>query len=172
MKMLEHDIADRRFLGIIRGFLKAGIMEEGKYIESESGSPQRVSLQNRFLRTYTSYLLNIWFSSVQRRSQGQCYLIEYSDDFFLFSKLLERQSVPRPLLKNGLRRFRLSLAEERRKFWNSQVCGKRRKKRGERKPETHNFLGFTFYCSMRRKRRNFSILQNQQEEIQKQDSKN
>jgi retron-type reverse transcriptase len=40
MKMLEHDIADRRFLEIIQRFLKAGVMENGKYLDSESGSPQ------------------------------------------------------------------------------------------------------------------------------------
>ena len=40
MKMLEHDIADKRFLEIVRRFLKAGIMENGKFIEAESGSPQ------------------------------------------------------------------------------------------------------------------------------------
>ena len=40
MKMLEHDIADRKFLEIIERFLKAGVMENGKYLDSECGSPQ------------------------------------------------------------------------------------------------------------------------------------
>ena len=41
MKMLEHDIADKRFLGMIEKFLKAGIMENGKYLDSDQGTPQR-----------------------------------------------------------------------------------------------------------------------------------
>lgn len=40
MKMLEHDIADRKFLEIIEKFLKAGVMENGKYLDSERGTPQ------------------------------------------------------------------------------------------------------------------------------------
>lgn len=40
MKMLSHDMADRRFLGIIEKFLKAGIMENGRYLDSERGTPQ------------------------------------------------------------------------------------------------------------------------------------
>ena len=40
MQMLRHDIADRRFLELIEKFLKAGIMENGKYLDSERGTPQ------------------------------------------------------------------------------------------------------------------------------------
>jgi len=40
IKMLEHDIADRKFIEIIKKFLKAGIMENGKYLDSEKGTPQ------------------------------------------------------------------------------------------------------------------------------------
>lgn len=40
MKMLAHDIADRKFLEIIDKFLKAGVMENGKYLDSERGTPQ------------------------------------------------------------------------------------------------------------------------------------
>ena len=39
MKMLSYDIADRKFLEIIEKFLKAGIMEDGKYLNSERGTP-------------------------------------------------------------------------------------------------------------------------------------
>ena len=40
MKMLSHDIADRKFLEIVEKFLKAGVMEQGKYLDSEKGTPQ------------------------------------------------------------------------------------------------------------------------------------
>lgn len=40
IKFLEHDIADKKFIEIIKKFLKAGIMEDGKYLNSEQGTPQ------------------------------------------------------------------------------------------------------------------------------------
>jgi len=40
IQFLEHDIADRKFIGIIKRQLEAGIMEDGKYLDSEAGTPQ------------------------------------------------------------------------------------------------------------------------------------
>jgi len=39
MKFIEHRIADRRVLRLIRKWLRAGVMEEGKRVTSEVGSP-------------------------------------------------------------------------------------------------------------------------------------
>ena len=60
MKMLEHDIADRRFLEIIRRFLKAGVMENGKYLDSESGSPQGNGASPVLANVYLHYALDLW----------------------------------------------------------------------------------------------------------------
>lgn len=38
--MLSHDIADRRFLGTIEKFLKAGVIENSRYLDSRRGTPQ------------------------------------------------------------------------------------------------------------------------------------
>ena len=40
MECLRQRISDRSFLRLIGRFLRAGIMEEGKYIETEEGTPQ------------------------------------------------------------------------------------------------------------------------------------
>ena len=81
MKMLEHDIADKKFLNIVWRFLKAGIMENGKYLDSESGSPQGNGASPVLANVYLHYVLDNWFAKiVQRRCQGQCYLIRYADD--------------------------------------------------------------------------------------------
>ena len=71
MKMLEHDIADRKFLEIIRRFLKAGVMENGKYLDSESGSPQGNGASPVLANIYLHYVLDNWFDViVQRQCQG------------------------------------------------------------------------------------------------------
>lgn len=52
MKMLEYRIGDPNLLKLIKRFLKAGIMEEGKWTESEAGSPVSPVLANIYLHIY------------------------------------------------------------------------------------------------------------------------
>ena len=83
MKMLSHDIADRRFLEIIEKFLKAGVMENGKYLDSERGTPQGNGASPILANIYLHYVLDNWFDViVKRQCKGECYLIRYCDDFF------------------------------------------------------------------------------------------
>ncbi len=65
MKMLKYDIADKRFIELIEKFLKAGIMENGKYLDSERGTPQgneaspvlaNIYLDHYICTMYTRYL--------------------------------------------------------------------------------------------------------------------
>ena len=83
MKMLSHDIADRRFLEIIEKFLKAGVMENGKYLDSERGTPQGNGASPILANIYLHYVLDNWFDVIlMRQCKGECYLIRYCDDFF------------------------------------------------------------------------------------------
>jgi group II intron reverse transcriptase/maturase len=157
MKMLEHDIADRRFLEIIRRFLKAGVMENGKYLDSESGSPQGNGASPVLANVYLHYVLDNWFDViVQRQCRGQCYLIRYADDFVCcFQNKWEAETFRRKL-EERLAKYGLSLAEEKTKILEfGRFAAENRKKSGEGKPETFDFLGFTFYCGMDGKKRFF-----------------
>ena len=76
MKMLAHDIADRKFLEIIEKFLKAGVMENGKYLDSERGTPQGNGASPILANIYLHYVLDNWFDViVKRQCKGDCYLI-------------------------------------------------------------------------------------------------
>lgn len=157
MKMLEHDIADRRFLEIIRRFLKAGVMENGKYLDSESGSPQGNGASPVLANVYLHYVLDNWFDViVQRQCRGQCYLIRYADDFVCcFQNKWEAETFRRKL-EERLAKYGLSLAEEKTKILEfGRFAAENRKKSGEGKPETFDFLGFTFYCGKDGKKRFF-----------------
>ena len=61
MTFLEHDIADRPYLRYIRRFLKAGIMEDGKYMESDRGTPQGGLISPTLANVYLHYVLDLWF---------------------------------------------------------------------------------------------------------------
>ena len=150
MKMLEHDIADRKFLGIIWRFLKAGVMENGKYLDSESGSPQGNGASPVLANIYLHYILDNWFDViVQRQCQGQCYLIRYADDFVCCFQNKYEAEIFRQRLEARFAKYGLRLAEEKTKILEfGRFAEENRRRRGEGKPETFDFLGFTFYCGL------------------------
>lgn len=157
MKMLEHDIADKRFLDIVWRFLKAGVMENGKYLDSESGSPQGNGASPVLANVFLHYVLDNWFDvMIQRRSRGQCYLIRYADDFVCCFQYKWEAEQFRQSLEERFVKYGLSLAEEKTKILEfGRFAAENRKRRGEGKPETFDFLGFTFYCGMDGKKRFF-----------------
>lgn len=83
MKMLEQRIDDRRFLGLIRKWLKAGILEEdGQVIYPITGTPQGGIVSAVLANIYLHYVLDRWFEKVIKpRCQGDVMLMRYADDF-------------------------------------------------------------------------------------------
>lgn len=149
IKFLEHDIADRKFIEIIEKFLKAGIMEDGKYLDSERGTPQGNGASPVLANIYLHYVLDNWFNViVKRQTEGQAYLIRYCDDFVCcFQNKWEAEAFYANLIER-FKKFGLELALDKTKILEFGRFAKlNREKRGERKPETFDFLGFTFYCS-------------------------
>lgn len=149
IKFLEHDIADKKFVEIIKKFLKVGIMEDGNYLESERGTPQGNGASPVLANIYLHYVLDMWFDvKVKRQCQGEAYLIRYCDDFVCcFQNKWEAEEFYQRLIER-FKKFGLELALEKTKILEfGRFAKQNRAKRGLRKPETFDFLGFTFYCS-------------------------
>lgn len=157
MKMLTHDIADRRFLEIVEKFLKAGVMEQGKYLDGEKGTPQGNGASPILANIYLHYVLDNWFDViVKRQCQGECYLIRYADDFVCCFQNQREAEVFKQRLEERFGKYGLELAEEKTKILEfGRFARENRKRRGEGKPETFDFLGFTFYCGMDTKKQFF-----------------
>lgn len=150
IKFLEHDIADKKFIELIRKFLKAGIMEDGKYVESEQGTPQGNGASPILANVYLHYVLDNWFDVVvKRQCQGEAYLIRYCDDFVCcFQNKWEAEVFYQRLIER-FEKYGLELALEKTKILEfGRFARQNRADRGMRKPETFDFLGFTFYCSV------------------------
>ena len=132
-------------------------MENGKYLDSESGSPQGNGASPVLANIYLHYVLDNWFDViVQRQCQGQCYLIRYADDFVSCFQSKYEAEVFRQRLEERFAKYGLSLAEEKTKILEfGRFAAENRKRRGEGKPETFEFLGFTFYCGMDGKKQFF-----------------
>lgn len=157
MKFLQHDIADKKFLGIIEKFLKAGIMEDGKYLDSEKGTPQGNGASPVLANVYLHYVLDNWFDvKVRRQCQGECYLIRYCDDFVCcFQNKWEAEAFYKKL-QERFEKFGLELAVDKTKILEfGRFARQNRERRGEGKPKTFDFLGFTFYCGMNGKKEFF-----------------
>ncbi|GHU18114.1 group II intron reverse transcriptase/maturase [Alphaproteobacteria bacterium] len=148
IKFLEHDIADKKHIRLIRKFLNAGIMEDGKYIEKEEGSPQGSVISPVLANVYLHYVLDLWFEKVvKKHCRGESYLVRYADDWVCMFQYEEDARKFYEVLPKRLGKFGLSVAEEKTRILEfGRFASASRKKRGLGKPETFDFLGFTFYC--------------------------
>ena len=81
MKFIEHRIADVNIYRLIVRFLKAGVLESGKYSNTEEGTPQGGLISPILGNIYLHYVLDLWFEKVVRRHcKGDAYMVRYADD--------------------------------------------------------------------------------------------
>lgn len=153
MEFLKHRINDPSLLRIIARFLKGGYMEEGKYFDIDKGTPQGGVISPILANVYLHYVLDLWFEKVVKKScEGQAYMVRYADDFVCcFQYQKDAENFYAALIKR-LQKFQLEIAEDKTKIIPfgrfAEVDGKRK---GQGKPPTFDFLGFTHYCSKSKK---------------------
>ena len=153
MKFLEWNIQDKNLLWLIRKYLKAGIMEQGKFEPTEEGSAQGSVMSPMLANIYMHHVLTLWFKLVVKKEmQGECFLVNFADDFvagFQYKSEAERYYKE---LKERMEKFGLELESSKSRLIEfGRFAEQNRRARGEHKPETFDFLGFTFYCSKNRK---------------------
>jgi group II intron reverse transcriptase/maturase len=159
IEFLEHDIDDKKRIRLIRKFLKAGIMEEGKYIEKEEGSPQGSVISPTLANVYLHYVLDLWFEKVvKKRCRGEAHIVRYADDFVCMFQYEDDAKKFYEVLPKRLEKFGLSVAEEKTRILEfGRFATESRKKRGLGKPGTFDFLGFTLYCGKSYKTGRFKV---------------
>ncbi|MFH1258284.1 MAG: group II intron reverse transcriptase/maturase [Elusimicrobiota bacterium] len=151
MRCLRQRITDTKFLRLMGRFLKAGVMEEGKLIDTEKGTPQGGNLSPILANIYLHYVLDLWFErKVKKKLKGYAQLTRYADDFVVcFEKSEEAEAFSKELVER-LKKFGLEIAENksrRIKFGRRALQEAEAKKK---KVETFDFLGFTHYCDRTR----------------------
>ena len=149
MKFLENDIEDNNFLRLVNRFLKAGIMEEGKYIRTDAGTPQGGVISPILANVYLHYVLDLWFDKVVvKQCKGEAYIVRYADDFVCCFQYQSEAELFYLSLRERLNKFGLKLAEDKSKIIEFGRFAERDCDiRGNGKPGTFDFLGFTHYCS-------------------------
>lgn len=135
---------------IIEKFLKAGIMEDGKNLDSKWGSSQGNGASPILAKIYLHYVRDNWFDVIVKRPcKGECYLIRYCDDFVCCFQNQHEAKVFRQRLEERFGKYEWELAEEKTKILEfGRFARQNRKARGEGKSKSFDFLGFMFYCGM------------------------
>jgi group II intron reverse transcriptase/maturase len=139
LNMLALRIDDKRFLGLIRKWLKAGILDiDGQIIHPETGTPQGGIVSPVLANVYLHYALDLWFESVVKpHCRGAAYLCRYADDFICAFQFESDAKTFYRELGQRLGQLNLQLAEDKtRTIKFSRFQGKEK--------TYFEFLGFEF----------------------------
>src|ERR1700680_2257518 len=152
IRFLEHRIGDRRIIRLIQKWLKAGVLEDGIVSASDRGTGQGSVISPLLANVYLHYVLDLWAARWRRReANGDMIIVRYADDFIVGFQYERDARGFLDELRARLQEFALSLhAEKTRLIEFGRFAAKDRKARGQGKPETFNFLGFTFICGKTR----------------------
>jgi group II intron reverse transcriptase/maturase len=152
IRFLEHRIGDRRIIRLIQKWLKAGVLEDGIVSASDRGTGQGSVISPLLANVYLHYVLDLWAARWRRReANGDMIIVRYADDFIVGFQYERDARRFLDELRTRLQEFALSLhAEKTRLIEFGRFAAKDRKARGQGKPATFNFLGFTFICGKTR----------------------
>ena len=151
-KFLEHRIADTRVLRLIQKWLRAGVIEDGEWSETEEGTAQGASVSPLLANVYLHYVFDLWADQWRRRNaRGDMILSRFADD--LLAGFEDREDAERFLsdLRERFAQFGLELHPDKTRLIEfGRHAARRRAARGDRRPETFDYLGFTHMCAKTR----------------------
>jgi RNA-directed DNA polymerase len=160
VKFIEHRIADRRVVRLIQKWLNAGVLEDGKRIPVEEGTPQGGSASPLLANVYLHYVFDLWVQAWRRkRAHGDVIVVRFADDIVVgFHGKADAEQF-RAELTERMKKFHLELHPEKTRLLEfGPFAIQNRQKRGEGKPETFNFLGFTHICVKKRSNGMYTVL--------------
>ena len=153
LRFVEHRIGDPRVIRLIRKWLKAGVLEDGVVMISDRGTGQGSVISPLIANVYLHYVIDLWAERWRRReTTGDMIIVRYADDIIVG---FEHETDARRFLdamRERLEKFALSLHPDKTRLIEfGRFAANRRVRRGLGKPESFNFLGFTFICGKSRR---------------------
>jgi group II intron reverse transcriptase/maturase len=151
-RCLEERVSDPNLLWLVRKILKAGVIEEGQYQASKEGTMQGGNLSPLLANIYLHYILDLWFEKkIKPQARGYMKVVRYCDDFVVCCESEHDAQEFLKALEARFDQFRLKLSPEKTKTIKFGRRAWQQWKKGGRKPETFDFLGFTHYCATSRR---------------------
>ena len=152
LKFVQHRVADRRILRLIQKWLKAGVLEDGEWKETEMGTPQGAVISPLLANIYLHYVFDLWVQAWRKHARGDVIVVRYADDTVLGFQAQTEADRFLEDFRERLRKFGLELHPEKtRRMEFGRYAESNRQRRGEGKPETFDFLAFTHISGKSRK---------------------
>jgi len=151
-RFLRHRIADERVLRLIGKWLAAGVIEDGKLSESEQGTPQGAPVSPLLANVYLHHVLDLWAEWWRKHhARGDMIIVRFADDFVAGFQYQDDAERFQEALRERFAKFSLELHPDKTRLIEfGRYAAARRKARGDGKPETFSFLGFTHICATNR----------------------
>ncbi|HLG12905.1 MAG TPA: group II intron reverse transcriptase/maturase [Blastocatellia bacterium] len=159
VRFIEHRIADQRVVRLIRKWLNAGVLEEGRWTCSKEGTPQGGSASPLMANIFLHYVFDLWVHQWRKtKTKGDVIVVRWADDFVVgFQHRSDAERFHKELAER-FAKFKLKLHPEKTRLIEFGCYAvNNRKRRGKGKPETFNFLGFTHICGKKRSNGMFTV---------------
>ena len=158
LKFLEHRIADQRLLRLCRKWLRAGVSEAGQWSKTDVGTPQGAVISPVLANLYLHHVLDLWTDAWRKTARGDVIIVRYADDFVMGFQYRNEADLFLLQLQERMAKFGLELHQEKTRLIEfGRFAAANRSKRGEGKPETFDFLGFTHICAKTKRGNRFTI---------------
>lgn len=158
LKFLEHRIADQRLLRLCRKWLRAGVSEAGQWSKTDVGTPQGAVISPVLANLYLHHVLDLWTDAWRKTARGDVIIVRYADDFVMGFQYRNEADLFLQQLQERMAKFGLELHQEKTRLIEfGRFAAANRSKRGEGKPETFDFLGFTHICAKTKRGNRFTI---------------
>ena len=153
LRFLRHRVGDERIVRLVSKWLKAGVLEDGNWSASDKGTPQGAVISPLLANVYLHYVFDLWARQWRgREAKGDMIVVRYADDLVVG---FEHEADARRFwdaMRERFERFSLELhGQKTRLLQFGRYAIEWRQRAGQGKPETFNFLGFTFICGRSRR---------------------
>lgn len=147
LSILQKRVRDPRVIRLIELWLRAGVIEEERWKATEAGAPQGATISPLLSNIYLHHVLDKWTVQWRQRARGEVYIVRYADDFVVGFQNEQDAKDYQAALDARMREHGLELHPEKTRLIEfGRFATERRARRGQPRPETFDFLGFTHIC--------------------------
>ena len=152
IRLVEQRVGDPRVLRLLRKWLRAGVLEDGVVTKPEMGTGQGSVISPLLANIYLHYVFDLWANRWRRQeAKGDVIIVRYADDIVVGFQYESDARRFQDDMGARLAQFALTLHPDKTRLIEfGRFAQRDRRRRGQGKPETFNFLGFTHICGRSR----------------------
>ena len=152
--VVRHRVRDGVLLRIIGKWLNAGVMEDGRVMRPEAGTPQGGVISPLLANLYLHEVVDMWFhTDVLPRMLGRAELVRYADDMVMVFELQSDAERVYKVLPKRFDKYGLALHPDKTRLleFSRPSFGKPKTRRSPQNPQGFDFLGFTHHWGLSRR---------------------